>query len=120
MQLMSGAMKAAKPDLPKPEKDMSSLESETVFKKELEYAGFSNIAIHLITHDIELKSPKSFWNEMTKGSAPIAMLRKNTDDKTWLSMEKTALDYIKNSIANFPTTLSSDAWIGVADKETAI
>ena len=74
----------------------------------------------MITHNIELESPKSFWNEMTKGSAPIAMLRKNTDDKTWLSKEKTALYYIKNSISNFPTTLSSDAWIGVADKETSI
>jgi hypothetical protein len=32
-------MKASKSDLPKPEKDMSSLESETVFKKELENDG---------------------------------------------------------------------------------
>ena len=54
---------------------------------------------------------------MTKGSAPIAMLRKSVDTKTWATMEKIALDHIEKSITNFPTSLTADSWIGSATKK---
>ena len=117
MKLMFEAMKAAKPDLPKPEKNIDSLESKDTFEKELKQAGFSDVNIHLINHSIKAESAKSFWNDMVKGSAPIAMLKNNTDDKTWIKMEKLALNYIEKSISQFPTSLTADSWIGVATKK---
>ena len=101
----------------KPEKYIDSLESKNTFEKEMKQAGFSDVNIHLITHSIKAESAKSFWNDIVKGSAPIAMLKNNTDDKTWIKMEKLALNYIEKSISQFPTSLTADSWIGVATKK---
>jgi ubiquinone/menaquinone biosynthesis C-methylase UbiE len=101
MKLMFEAMREAKPDLPKPEKAIDSLESKETFEKEMKQAGFSNINIHLITHSIKAESSKSFWNDMVKGSAPIDMLKNNTDEKKWIKMERLAINYIEKSISGF-------------------
>ena len=54
---------------------------------------------------------------MTKGSAPIAMLKNNTDEKKWIKMERLAINYIEKSISQFPISLTADSWIGVATKK---
>jgi ubiquinone/menaquinone biosynthesis C-methylase UbiE len=117
MTMMFGALRAAKPDLPAPQENINSLENQATFKHELQQAGFTNISVKRVTHAIDVSSARGFWNEMIKGSAPIAMLKQSiADDALWDSMQKTALSYLDNALPEVPTSLSSDAWVGIASK----
>jgi len=116
MQLMFNALKAAKPDLPEPETMLDNLEKPEVFKAELEAAGFSEVSVTGVEHSMSLQSAEGFWQDMVKGSAPIAMLRKKTGAEEWDSMEKKAMVYLTDALPALPTTVSAKAWLGTGYK----
>ena len=49
MQTMFGALRAIKPDLPQPQRSVTTLENSERFKQEMEEAGFRNIEIRNVT-----------------------------------------------------------------------
>jgi ubiquinone/menaquinone biosynthesis C-methylase UbiE len=116
MQLMFGAIRAAKPDLPKPDTVIANLEKKEVFENELQQAGFSDIVVRPITHFLVSESVNDIWDFMVKGSAPIAMMKKNHTPEDWLTIEEKAKTYINDAITDFPVTLGSDAWVGCGTK----
>ena len=116
MQLMFGIIRSLRPDRPKPESNIKSLECKVTFEKELAQAGFSAIEIHPFQHTMAVPSAATFWDDMVLGSAPIAWLKKSVDTETWESMHQTALSYIESEVPHFPTNLSADAWIAVSTK----
>jgi len=116
MQLMFGAIKAAKPDISEPEKNIESLENPDVFKKEMEDSGFSEVSIQAVTHTIEIASANTFWQEMSKGSAPIVMLKRSVEEEEWINMEAKAVKYLHQELSHLPTQLPCTAWLGLGVK----
>lgn len=117
MQMMFGALKAIKPDLPEPQRAVTTLENPDVFKQELLNAGFRDVKIQCITKAaFPVESIAVFWGDMVKGSAPIQMLKKSMGETAWLELEILAIKYLEENLPSVPTTLSSDAWLGLGIK----
>lgn len=116
MQMMFGALRAIKPDLPQPQRSIGTLENPDVFKQEMQDAGFRNVEIRCVTKPFPVTSLPEFWASMVKGSAPIQMLKKNMGETAWREKEILALDYLKERLPPLPTALTSDAWLGVGVK----
>jgi len=116
MHIMFGALRAIKPDLPEPQKSISSLENPEVFKQEMHDAGFKNIEIRSVTKPFPVASIPEFWESMVKGSAPIQMLKRNMSEELWREKEILAINYLEETLPSIPTELTSDAWLGLAVK----
>ncbi|MBI5890822.1 MAG: methyltransferase domain-containing protein [Nitrosomonadales bacterium] len=116
MQTMFGALRAIKPDLPPPQRSVTTLENPDLFKQEMRDAGFRDVEIRSITKPFPVTTIPEFWDSMVKGSAPIQMMKKNLGETLWREKEKLALDYLNESLPALPTELTSDAWLGVGVK----
>ncbi|MEQ1741575.1 MAG: methyltransferase domain-containing protein [Candidatus Nitrotoga sp.] len=117
MQMMFGALRAINPDLPEPQCSVATLENPDVFKQELLDAGFREVKIQCVTKAaFPVESIPVFWGDMVKGSAPIQMLKKSMGEIAWLEHEVRAIKYLEENLPSLPTTLSSDAWLGLGLK----
>ena len=113
MQTMFGALRAIKPDLPQPQRSVTTLENPDVFRQEMIDAGFRNVEIRSVTKPFPVTTIPEFWNDMVRGSAPLMMMKKAMGETVWREKEKLALDYLKERLADKPAELTSDAWLGV-------
>lgn len=116
MKMMFGALQAMNPDMPAPQKSVDSLEDPEVFERDLRNAGFRDIQIHPVTKSFPVESIEELWSGVVRGGAPIAMMKKQMGEKLWAEKEKEAIAYLKKELPTLPTSLSSDAWIGVGVK----
>jgi len=116
MQTMFGALRAIKPDLPEPQRAVVTLENPEVFKQEMLDAGFRQVEIRSVTKSFPVASVPEFWESMVKGSAPIQMLKKSMGESAWQEKEILALNYLEEKLPSTPTTLTSDAWLGLGIK----
>lgn len=116
MQTMFGAVRAIKPDLPEPQRSITTLENPEVFKQEMLEAGFRDVEIRSVTKPFPITSIPEFWEIMVKGSAPIQMLKKSLGKTAWREKETLAIDYLKARLPSTPTELTSDAWLGIGRK----
>jgi ubiquinone/menaquinone biosynthesis C-methylase UbiE len=115
MQTMFGALRAIKPDLPQPQRSVATLENPDTFRTEMERAGFTNVEIRLVTKAFPVTTIPEFWESMVKGSAPIQMMKKALGE-LWPEKEKLALAYLQQALPSLPTALTSDSWLGTANK----
>lgn len=117
MQIMFGAIRAIKPDLPEPQRVIDSLENPDTFKQEMHDAGFREVTIQCVRKAaFPVISIPKFWDEMVKGSAPIQMLKKSMGEKVWKEKEVLAINYLEEKLPSIPTVLTSDAWLGLGVK----
>lgn len=116
MQLMFGAVRAIKPDLPPPQRSIGTLEDPEVFKQEMQDAGFRNVAIHRITKAFPQLPVPEFWEMMVKGSAPLVMMKKAMGEALWREKEKIALAWLQETVPTLKMPLTSDAWLGTGTK----
>lgn len=115
-QLMFGAIRAMNPDIPKPQTVIDSLENDKFFKSELEQAGFRDVVIHRAAEDYQINSVAETWDELVKGSAPIAMMKNKMPPELWKDKEEIAIDFLKNSLPKLPVALASNAWLAYGVK----
>jgi ubiquinone/menaquinone biosynthesis C-methylase UbiE len=116
MQVMFDALRAINPGFPKPQTDINSLENPDRLAAELANVGLKGGKIHKVTRGLEFTSAWNLWDTLTKGSAPVLMMRKKVGESVWREKSKMAVNHIEEAVGAFPATLSADAWIGVANK----
>ncbi len=116
MQTMFGALRAIKPDLPQPQRSITTLENPERFKQEMEEAGFRNVEIRSVTKAFPVTTLPEFWTNMVKGSAPLQMMKKSMGEETWREKEKLALAWLEETLPALKRPLTSDAWLGVGVK----
>lgn len=117
MQLMFGAVRAIKPDLPEPQRAIDTLENPELFEQEMYEAGFKNVEIRSVTGAYPVNSLPGFWDSMLRGSAPLQMLKKGMGEMLWQQKEPLALAYLEKNLPATPTELTADAWLGIGSKE---
>ncbi|MDH2916058.1 MAG: hypothetical protein PXX77_04190 [Gallionella sp.] len=83
MQTMFGSLRAIKPDLPQPQRSVTTLEALERFKQEMAEVGFRNVEIRSVTKAFPIGSSDEFWGNMIKGSAPIQMMKKGLCEVLW-------------------------------------
>ncbi len=113
MQTMFGALRAIKPDLPQPQRSVTTLENPDVFKQEMEDAGFRNVEVRSVTKAFPVGTTAEFWDNMVRGSAPILMMKKSLGEELWREKEKVALAWLEETLPTLKMPLTSDAWLGV-------
>jgi ubiquinone/menaquinone biosynthesis C-methylase UbiE len=116
MQTMFGALRAMKPELPQPQRSVTTLENPERFKQEMEEAGFRNVEIRKVTKAFPVGNTAEFWDNMVKGSAPIQMMKKGLGEALWREKEKLALAWLEETLPTLKGPLTSDAWLGVGVK----
>lgn len=112
MQIMFGAIKAMKPDIPEPQTDIESLENPEFFKTELQNAGFKQVKIVPVEGEYPIRDREEFWSDMVKGSAPIVMMKQGMSPDEWKEKERIALEYLGDKLPVLPTVLTARAWLG--------
>ena len=132
MQMMFGALRAIKPDLPQPQRSVTTLENPERFMQEMEEAGFRNIEIRQVTKAFPTGSTAEFWDNMVKGSAPIQMMKKSimpvrgepvephsntTGEALWREKEKLALAWLEETLPTLKRPLTSGAWLGGGEND---
>lgn len=114
--IMFGAIRAMNPDMPAPKADMNSLENPQFFAEEMRTAGFKNVETHEIKKDIQFDNIEDIWAMLSKGSAPVVMMKKHCDAAEWKDKEGKALGYLRDTVREFPASFSSVAWFACGDK----
>lgn len=116
MQVMFGALRVMKPEIPEPQRAIGSLENPEVFRQEMQVAGFREVKIERVTKAFPVETIPAFWEAMVKGSAPIQMLKNSMGKALWQEKEKLALSYLQDRLLSTPTSLASDAWLGTGTR----
>lgn len=116
VKLLFGALRAADPNVPEPESDPTSLENPEVFERELRQAGFREVRVEAVEHELEVHSPDDFWQEMMRGSAPMALLRQKLGEAEWARQEEVARTYLRETLTDLPARLGSTAYLAVGKR----
>ncbi len=118
MQLIMGALEAMMPPEMKSaaSKDEDSelpLVDPDDFRAELASAGFKDIAVTRVTRSFELPDVDTFWDNITRGSAPLVLLRQRLGS-VWDERSPLAKRYLQQQFDDHSAHSSSDAWIATA------
>jgi len=115
MLLMFGALRAADPTRSPPQPNLLSLENPELFEQEMREAGFRDVVIKRVAHSLEVADPETFWNAITRSSAPIALLKQRLGPEEWERQSELAIAYLR---AEHPTPgeLATTAHLGVGTR----
>jgi len=111
MQLMFGALRAADPSRAAPQRNLLNLENPDVFLAELKAAGFRDVRVEPHTHAVFINDPASCWETMSRGSAPLMMLKHKLGPNEWQRQSELAKAYLAEQIRE-PGSYSTTAYLG--------
>lgn len=116
VQVIASALRPA--DAPAgPPPPLAGLEDPAVFEAELRQAGFADIDIRPVAHAVKVDDVATFWQDMVRGTAPLAAWKQDAGADEWATVERQALDRLKAMLGErLPTALSATAWIATARK----
>ena len=95
MRWMTGAFAAGFPGLPSPPPPTDALDNTERLEAELEAAGFVDIELHELSHDIVIEDIAAFWAEMRRSSAPAALIRARFSDEAWEAGHRAAVAHLQ-------------------------
>ncbi|WP_067822465.1 class I SAM-dependent methyltransferase [Nocardia inohanensis] len=105
------AVQAGNPNFSMPQPNPANLENPEVFENELRTAGFTDVTVRPHTESFAYVSAQQMWDKLTRGSAPIHLMRSKTDPATWKAQEQTMIDHLS---AHYTPgeELTTTAWLG--------
>jgi ubiquinone/menaquinone biosynthesis C-methylase UbiE len=116
MTLMFGALRAADPSRPAPQKDLLSLENAELFEQELKQAGFVEVTVQ--PHVVELPAVPAdeLWDRMSRSSAPLVLLRRRLGESVWNTQAEVARAYLRQQLEGADQPLTTKGWLGFGRK----
>jgi ubiquinone/menaquinone biosynthesis C-methylase UbiE len=115
MQLIFGALRAADPSREAPQTNWLSLENPELFREEMKSAGFRDVVIKPVTHEVSIESPEAYWEATVRWAAPLALLRSRLGEAEWQRQSVLAKDYVA-SVVESPRTFATTAFLGFGRK----
>lgn len=111
MTLMFGALRAADPTRPAPQTNLLSLENAELFARELEEAGLEEVSVTPYTHGLRVDGADTFWDSMSRASAPLVMLKHRLGPAEWERQARLARAYLAEHLPG-PRELTTTAYLG--------
>lgn len=112
MAWMTEGFAAAFPEIPIPPPPPEALDSAEKMRTELEAAGFVEVKIHELSHDMVVEDVHSFWPRMVAGSAPFGVMRGQFSDEDWSRRHAAAVDALRARTER-PAAFAMPAILGV-------
>jgi len=95
MRWMVEGFSAGFPESPPPERAPTDLDSAEGLREELAAAGFVDLEVQPICHEVVVTDVASFWADMCDGSAPLSMLRDHFTDDDWAARHAAAVAHLQ-------------------------
>lgn len=118
MKLTAELIAKALPDAPNPRAHSLTLENPETFKNEMEQAGFQSVMIHEYQAELPAITPQLFWKLMSKGGAPIALLKNKYSATEWEIINHKIIDELELQYSDKTLLLSTTAYYGVGRKNS--
>jgi ubiquinone/menaquinone biosynthesis C-methylase UbiE len=117
MTLMFGAIRAADPSRPAPQKDLLSLENSELFEQELRAAGFTEVRVTAHEQEFPLTaSADELWERMAKSSAPLVLMRRRMGEEQWAKQAEVARAHLRERLSGPSFPLTTKAYLGFGRK----
>jgi ubiquinone/menaquinone biosynthesis C-methylase UbiE len=110
------AWKAADPSAPSPQKNVMTLEDPALFAREMEAAGFVEVAVEPLYRDREFRDLDELCDGVTRGNAPFELVRRDVGEEEWRRRIGVMRDYLGAHHGPFPLRLGSTAYLGQGRK----
>ncbi|MFT3926200.1 MAG: methyltransferase domain-containing protein [Myxococcales bacterium] len=116
MDLMFGALRAADPSMPPPQRNLLSLENAELFEREFKQAGFLDVSVEPYEYFVKLDSAEDYWYLMTRSAAPCMLMRKRLGEEEWARRSEVAQAYLRDAFPKARERLSTTAYLGFGRK----
>jgi SAM-dependent methyltransferase len=116
MSLMFGALRAADPSRPAPQKDFLSLENSELFELELKQAGFVEATVQPHAVEFPPVPADELWDRMSRSSAPLVLLRRRLGESSWNTQAEVARAYLRENLRGANQRLNTKAFLGCGRK----
>lgn len=109
------ALRAEMPGLPFGQ-NKAPLGTIDEFREEMSAAGFSNVEVHEISHDLEAPSIEEYWAVTARTTAPLVMLKNKLGDEAWAKLADGILERLRAVVPAGPqrATLVANVGVGTA------
>ncbi|HEY1385307.1 MAG TPA: methyltransferase domain-containing protein [Dongiaceae bacterium] len=87
-----------------------------VFAREMEAAGFRDVAIHSVTHGKTAPSPAELWASAQRTMAPVVLLRQRMGAERWTGIAARIAERLRGELGEGPVDVSLTAHLGVGSK----
>jgi SAM-dependent methyltransferase len=112
MQARMRAMRAADPSLPSPATNVLTLEDRDLFLREMREGGFVDVTVDLVVREREFKTGDELCQTVTRGNAPIEMLRRKIGETEWQARLVGIRKYLVEEMGPYPLRLGLSALLG--------
>jgi len=102
------------PDMPLPGKSRP-LGDAGDFRAEMEAAGFRNVEIHEVAHELETPSIEEYWKTMECGTAPYRAVSEWAGPERWTGVRQQLIERLKANYGTGPLRIPMIANLGVGD-----
>jgi ubiquinone/menaquinone biosynthesis C-methylase UbiE len=116
VDLMFGALRAADPNMPPPQRNLFSLENAELFEEELKKAGFVDVTVEPYEQLVKIDTANDYWYLMTKSTAPCVMMRRRLGEEEWLRRSELARAYLEKAFPEARERLFTTAYLGFGRK----
>jgi len=117
MRWMVDGFAHAFPENPPPPESDAALDSADKLREELDAAGFVEVEVHQLSHDVVVDDVAEFWREMLAGNVRAGMARPNFSDDEWARRHDAAIAYLQRN-ATLPLRLPMPAILGIGTKRS--
>lgn len=83
------------------------------FRAEMTAAGFSNVEVHEVAHDLEAPSIDEYWAVTARTTAPLVMLKSKLGDEAWTKVANGILERLRAKVPDGPQRATLVANLGV-------
>ncbi len=83
------------------------------FSREMLAAGFGPVAIHPVSHFLEIPSVRSFCESRSDSSAPMALLYKTLGEERWREFQTELIERMEEKFGTGPMSVEWPALLGV-------
>ncbi len=81
-------------------------------KSELGSAGFVDVSVTPVTHQVSAESAAEFWSQCQRSTAPIVLLKARIGDDRWPDVTRGVVERLEAEYGAGPVPLQSTAYLG--------
>jgi SAM-dependent methyltransferase len=94
----------------------SPLSDPQTFAVELAAAGFSDVAVHTVTHKMTSPSVSAFWATVQRATAPVVLMRRKLGEPAWAPVAAAVQADLERTLGKGPVEDQATAYLGTGIK----